>query len=393
MNKTGKNVRGIKTDLAELKGIVFICQTLSRGGAENFNTQLLSWFHEHQVPIKAWTTLSDLNEKLDSRGIEVHKISLIVDIIGDWKGLIKGFLLFPLATIYYSWLTYQNRNFGTILLSGYIEKILVTPWAKLFNVPVVWIEFGPLETVFSKFLGLPKFLYHLVSKLPDCVIEPSKNTWRHNKDISKIPYDKVYIIPCGIGPLAERSSKPKKLTAYYISRMEPGKGQDLLIRSWPGVLKKYPQAKLYLIGEGDFRPYLEKLTSDLKINNSVEFLGWVEDLPSTVSPYTLAVLPTVWALEGLSLVFMEAMSIGKPIVCFKWGSNLELVNSTCAILVPKGNVKELSNAIIRIFSDDKLAHKLGSKAKKRFNELFVIDQIAPRYGQILLHAQKMCQKY
>lgn len=377
----------VKDDPPKLKGLIFINQVMSMGGAENFNTQLLSWFKKRGIPVKAWTTFSPLNENLKSSGIKANKIPFIIDLIGDWKGLLKGLMLLPFAVVYYANLTYKNRGSGTIVMSGFIEKILVTPWAKIFNIPVVWIEFGPMQSIFIKFWGFPKLLYRLVSRLPDFVIVPSRNTRDSNVNITNLSTARTKVIPCGIAPLQKVSARILKQTAYCVSRMEKGKGQDLLIAAWPKVVKRFPRAKLFLIGEGDFRLTLEREVAKLNMEKSVIFLGRVEDLAKTIAPFSLAVLPTVWELEGLSLVFMEAMSIGKPIVCFKWGSNLDLVDENTALMVPKADIARLSNAIIDIFSNPRKGKKLGEMARKRFEKLFTITKTAPQYEEVFLEAQ------
>ena len=381
----------IKDSLPRLKGVVFINQTLGMGGAENFNTQLLSWLKRNKVPVKAWSTHVTFNKYLTSQGISAGKIPFVVDGIGDWKGLIKGILLFPAASVYYAYLTFKNRKSGTIVMSGFIEKILVTPWAKLLNIPVVWIDFGPWQTIFSKFFGLPRVLYRAVSKLPDFVIEPSENTRIKNLNITGISTAKTKIIPCGINPLKSVPSTPKKLTAYCVSRMELGKGQDLLIKAWRKVVTRFPSAHLYLIGEGDFRRELEQLVRKMDLTGSVTFLGRVDNLAKEISSISLGIFPSVWPLEGFGLVLLEAMSMRKPVVSFDAGPYPEILNSDCSIVVDKGNIDELSKAILRIFSEPKLARRLGGNGKKRFNKYFTINKIAPQYGTILLEAQILCQ--
>ncbi len=357
------------------------------GGAENFSSQLLDWFRRRKVPVRAWTTFGPLNTRLNAMGIKSKKIPIIVDIIGDWKGLVKGAVLFPLAALYYGYLVFINRDSGVILVTGFIEKIVVTLWAKIFKVPIVWIEFGPLQTVFSKFWGLPKFLYRLASRYTDFVIEPSRNTEKNNKNIAGFKPGVTKVIPCGIGPLKKVSAIPEKFTAYCVSRMEQGKGQDLLISAWPKVVKKYPAAKLYFIGVGDFRPILEKQAADLGIKNSVVFLGWVKDLAKTAARFSVAIFPTIWPMEGMSLVFMEAMSINKPIICFKWGSNLELVNSGGALMVQKGNIQKLSKAIIYAFSHKDEMSRLARNSRRRFDLYFSLNVVGPKYEKVFLNAQ------
>lgn len=382
----------MQKSLRELKGVVLITQSLAMGGAEKGLMPVMTWFHKQKIPVKAWTTSSQFNKELIIRGIKAYKIPVVIDIIGDWKGLIKGLVLFPFAIFYYGIITYKNRNFGTILLSDFPEKILVTPWAKLMNIPVVWIEHGPIKDIFSKFWGLPKFLYHLVSKYPDFVLMPSRHTRDSNLEITGLSPAKIEVIPSCVDPPVSISAVPQGLTAYCASRMEFGKGQDILIKAWPMVLRSFPNARLFFTGEGDFREKLEKQVSDLKIKKSVTFLGWVKDLNKVVSPYSLSIFPSVWPLEGFGLVLVETMALGKPIICFKTGPYPEVVDADCAIMVPRGNIEKLSEAIIRIFSNPRLAKKMGINGEKRFYDIFTPDKIAPRYGNLLLRAQISCQR-
>jgi len=381
----------IKTEIPKLKGVTLITQSLAMGGAENGLTQILSGLVKKGIPVRAWTTSDRFNEDLIAHRIPARKIPIVVDIIGDWKGLIKGIFLFLLAFIYYGYITFKERDSGTIHLSGYIEKIMVTPWAKLMNVPVTWNEHGPLRPIFSKFFGMPKLLYRLVSRLPNFVICPSEHTRRSNLNISGLSSARTVVIPSGVNPPKLVRSIPQKFTAYCVARMEPGKGQDLLIKAWPKVLRKFSKAHLYFTGEGDFQNRLEKIVHDLKLSNSITFLGWVKDITKTVLPFTVAILPSVWSLEGFGLVLVENMALGKPIICFKTGPYPEVVNSDCAILVEAGNIDKLSDAIIRIFSDPALAKRLGENGKKRFNNIFTTDKISPRYGEVMLRAQIACQ--
>jgi len=185
-------------------------------------------------------------------------------------------------------------------------------------------------------------------------------------------------------------TKLEELTAYCVSRMEEGKGQDLLIRVWPRVLRKFPGARLYLIGEGGFRKYLEKLVVKLRLEKSIIFLGRVDDIAKEISRFALGVFPSVWPLEGFGIALLEAMSLGKPIICFDSGPYSEIVNGDCAILVGKANVNGLSEAVINLFSNQKVAARLGKNGRKRFNRYFRIDKIAAAYLDVLLRAQISC---
>ena len=376
-----------KGNLPILKGVIFINQSLGLGGAEQFNQQLLSWLMSRGVPIRAFVYNSDFKSLLQSKNIPAQKIPLVVDLIGDWKGFLKGIFIFPLAVVYYFYLVLKNKNSGTFLLTSYLEKIIITPFAKLFGQPVVWIEFGPLESIFSKFYFFPGFLYRLVSQLPDYVIEPSKHTFNHNISQAGFSHARTKIIPCAISDLTIPSLPKISQSVYSVSRLEQGKGQDLLIAAWPEVLVKYPKAHLFFIGEGDFSKVLQKQVNDLNITSSVTFLGRVDDVAGTISPYSVGVFPSVWPLEGFGLVVLEAMAAGKPIVCSNLGPYSEVADSQSAIFVDPRDKIQLTKSIISLLANPKLSRKLSQNARKRFASLFIWDKIGPKYQSILTLAQ------
>lgn len=159
------------------------------GGAEVFNSQLLDWLSKSGIQVTSYVTHPQFAAHLPHS----HRIPLIIDVIGDWKGLIKGLLLLPLGFIYYGWLTWTYRQVDVIFMTGFIEKILVTPWAKLLGIGVVWVEFAPLEAVFSKFGGFPRQLYFLVKNLPNQVIVPTRHTQ------ASLPWLNSVVIPCAYG--------------------------------------------------------------------------------------------------------------------------------------------------------------------------------------------------
>lgn len=370
------------SDFQKLRKIIFINQTLSEGGAEYFNRQLLTWFVSQGVKVKALTTLDLFRKRLKKSGIETQNIPIVIDIIGDWKGLLKGIFLFVPGIFYYAKLVIKNRNEGVILLSGYIEKILVTPWAKLLNVPVVWVEHGPLSPILNRFFGFPKILYRFVARFPDYVIFPSEFSMNNNLNISGIDKTKVIVVNDGIMPLKKYQSKIVRHTAYCASRLEEGKGQDILVRAWKKVIEKFPDAKLYIIGTGDFKTKLEKLVDELNLQGNVILTGWVEDLAKKISTIELGVFPSVWNLEGFGVVLLEAMSLGKPIVCFNHGPYPEVVDKRCALIVKQKNPESLSRAIIKVFSDQDLSKSLGVEGNKKFDKLFTIKKCGSEYTRI-----------
>lgn len=176
--------------------LLFINQSLGIGGAETFNKELLFWLQNHGISVKTFVTNKKFQKILEDVDIHSGQIPFVVDFIGNRKGFIKGIFLLPLTLIYYFLLVLSQRNSDIILMSGFIEKILVTPIAKLLKIKVVWIEFAPLKSIFDKFLGLNKLIYKLIVNLPNIIIVPSNNTLTELSEELNLPNSKFTLIPC-----------------------------------------------------------------------------------------------------------------------------------------------------------------------------------------------------
>ena len=371
--------------------ILFINQTLGRGGAETFNTGLLSWLNRHGLKVKAWTTNSSFNRQLSDSGILACRIPLVIDLIGDWKGLIKGLVSFPLGVFYYLRLIFQNRRVDVILLTGYIEKIIVTPLAFLWHLPVVWVEFGPLSSVFAKFFGLPKFFYRAVSRLPDAVIYPSYHSLSANTAISQVSSSRSHVVPCAVVDPGGPKPKPEKHTVCCVSRLESGKGQDLLIQSWVDVIKKFPTAKLTIIGEGAQYLALKLQIKNLRLQSCVTLTGWVPDPRIYLARAQICVFPSLWPLEGFGLVALEAMAMSRPVVGFKYGPLSEIITPKTGILVASGDTCALAQAICSLLANPSLSSRLGQAGRRRFHKFFTFARVGPRYQD--LFTQVLAQKF
>lgn len=370
----------------KIKKLLFINQTLGIGGAEQFGEDLLCEFQSQGIEISAYVTHPQFQKSLVKRKISTQIIPVIIDIIGDWKGLVKAVFLFPKALFVYHQIVYQNRDTSVILLSGFPEKIIVSWFASWYKIPTVWIEYGPLETVFKKFFNLPFLLYKSVIEVPKLIIVPSKNT---KKDLVKhfpMISSKLEVIPCGRPEPAKYHQEVKEHQIVCVSRMEKGKGQDLLVEAFNKVLKNSPDATLVFVGQGDFEKKIKEKVSYFNIENSVSFMGRVADPLSIMAESEVCVFPSVWDLEGFGLVTIEAMSLGKSVVAFNSGPTPEIIaHNINGLLAEKGNTKNLAEQITRLFDDKKLAQKLGVQAKKDFQNTYQISTVAVKYSHAISH--------
>lgn len=363
--------------------LLFLNQTLGMGGAESFNHDLLAWLKHHQVQITAYVNFLPLAKRLSDSDIDVHLQPLVIDIIGDWKGLVKGIFFLPFAIIRYLNILSLHKHTDVVLMSGYIEKIIVTPLAKMFNLPVVWIEYAPLSTIFPKFFGLPGFLYRCVNPLCDYLVVPSNHTLTQNANLINFPAHRIVKIPCASPPPPKYTPAADPHVITCVSRLEPGKGQDVLIQSWPQVLAKFPHSLLHIVGEGDFAVPLKNLVATLHLEKSVRFLGRVPVAAQVMSESAICVFPSLWPLEGFGLVITEAMSVKRPVVAFSIGPAPEIITPQTGILVEPGNVSALAAALIKLLSSPALAAKMGQAGFNHWSQHYTLDQVGPAYLKVL----------
>lgn len=365
--------------------INFFLQSKDFGGAEKFAHDLVLELAEQKTKINFFTSNDFLLKSLNGKAnIKVEKIPVYLDFAGNRRGLIKSLLLLPAAKLYYLCTLLKikkNKDKQVIICSGFSEKIVVTPLAKLLNLSVFFIEYGPLEPIFEKFLGLPKLLYFLSKNFAKKIIVPSENTRLH---LSKIfSREKMALIPCGSPPpRVKATTKINDSSISLVSRLERGKGQDLAIKAFKFVQKEIANAQLLIVGRGDsnYKQELKKLSDGDK---HIKFLHFVEDKQKIVEESEIILCPSVWPLEGFGLTIIEAMALGKPIVAFDRAPGNELVNENCALLAKDGDYTDLAKQMLRLMKDKRLQEKLANNAKKRFEAKYKIEKIAKEYLALL----------
>jgi len=159
-----------------------------------------------------------------------------------------------------------------------------------------------------------------------------------------------------------------------IGRLTKRKGHAQVISVLPRILKHVPKL-LYVIvgtdvGEG---PRLHQLVVDLEIEKHVHFTGHVEeeDIPKFLNACDVFIMANYEIeetrdTEGFGIVFLEANACGKPVIGGRTGGvQSAVVDGETGLLVNATNKDELTNAILELFTNRKLAHRLGQLGRKR----------------------------
>lgn len=144
----------------------------------------------------------------------------------------------------------------------------------------------------------------------------------------------------------------------FVGNLVPQKGVEYLIKA--KYLMKNP-AKLVITGGG---PLYDKLKSMADTGEGdIIFTGPRTDVSNLMKAADVVVLPSI--SEGLPMVILEAMAMGKPIVATKVGGIPAVVDENVGILVNPESPSELASALDQLLEDDRKRKKLGENGLRR----------------------------
>ncbi len=162
-------------------------------------------------------------------------------------------------------------------------------------------------------------------------------------------WSKIHVVHCGVDgnflnqKVKDISSEPH-LTC--VGRLCEQKGQLLLLQAVGQISQEGKKCKLTLVGDGELRPEVEALIEEYGLEEQVTITGWAsgEEVKNYIANARALVLPSF--AEGLPVVIMEALALGRPVISTYVAGIPELVNhGVNGWLVPAGSIEELKNAI------------------------------------------------
>lgn len=173
---------------------------------------------------------------------------------------------------------------------------------------------------------------------------------------------------------------PSILTAC---RLTPWKGIEGLFEA----LRRIPRARLIIAGDGPLRPKLEEIANTAGLRDRVVWLGFVTPPRLRALYGEVDVFALNSSYEGLPHVVIEAMAAGSAVVATAAGGTPEVIQDrVTGRLVPVGNTKALTAAIISILDRPDEATRLGEMAKECVRQRFSFDTMVESTEELLLRA-------
>ena len=175
-------------------------------------------------------------------------------------------------------------------------------------------------------------------------------------------------------------------TILYAGRLAAEKRIDLVMYSVAKLIKEIPDLMYVILGRGTQQKSLENLAAKLGIAKHVKILGFINDPKTYAEIYKasdlFAMLSTA---ESQSMVTMQAMSCGIPVIVSNvWGLG-EYVNSDRGILINRGEEELLTGHISKLFNNPEHMDALGAAGRKYVQE-FSPEKIAAQWDNLYTQA-------
>lgn len=172
-------------------------------------------------------------------------------------------------------------------------------------------------------------------------------------------------------------------TVGVIGRLHPVKGQQYFLEAAAKVLADRPDATFVLAGAGADRERLENLAAKLGITDQVQFLGFVEDVPTLLTKLDLVVIPSL--AEGFGLIAAEALAMEVPVVATQVGGLPEVVlDHVTGLLVNPADSAALAKGILWMLNHPHEAKDMAQKGREFVQQNFSALAMAERTKRLYL---------
>jgi glycosyltransferase involved in cell wall biosynthesis len=201
------------------------------------------------------------------------------------------------------------------------------------------------------------------------------------------PAERIDVVPMGTDLrdlFVPDGSARNGTEILFVGRLVPGKGADVLIRAFPGILARQPEATLTVVGGGPERENLDELARRLGIESHIVFAGPVPhtELAKCYRRAALLVLPS--REEGFGLVLIEALGCGCPVVA----SDLPAIRGILGEgktgrLFRAGDAEDLTRAVCEMLANQEGGGDMARRGRNDAIARYDWHVIAQRYAVLL----------
>jgi len=196
----------------------------------------------------------------------------------------------------------------------------------------------------------------------------------------------------GSDALKRKMMMENKRIILTIARLDERKGQDMVVKCMPLVLKKHPNAVYVIGGTGPCLEHLKSLVKEYSLEENVILLGFVPDA-DILSYFNMGEIFIManrilenGDSEGFGIVFLEANAMGKPVIGGDEGGSVDaIIDGLTGYLVNPRDEKDIASKICMLLSDHVLCNKIGQQGRERASREYRWPSISHRFEESLIN--------
>ncbi|MGQ4650684.1 glycosyltransferase [Lyngbya aestuarii] len=316
---------------------------------------------------------AELVDEADKLEQEKTRFVLEIGIVGLLLSLLRVFLTRPVRFLRVLWLTLKigwGSDRGVVNHLAYLaEACVLLGWFSEVDITQVHAHFGTNSTTVAMLchlLGGPpySFTVHGPEEFDKCqtLALEEKIKWAafvvaissYGKSqlyrwCDHQQWSKIHVIRCGVDKMfltEDYTPIPEQPRLVCVGRLSEQKGHLLLIEAAGQLAAEGLQFKLVFVGDGPLRSQIEAQMARLGLQDHIEITGWASgnEVQEQILAARAMVQPSF--AEGLPVVIMESLALGRPVISTYVAGIPELVDpGTCGWLVPAGSVEALTAAM------------------------------------------------
>ena len=365
------------------KKILYVITKGNFGGAQRYVFDLATRLPKEQFEVTvAMGNGGALENKLTEKNIETARIPSLQRDIHVFNDISTFWEIFYLLRLERPDIVHFNSSKAGLI--GTIAARAASLYTKNYSPKIIFTghgwAFNEERPALSKLiLGAAHYVTILASHTTIAVADHIK------KQLGVIPYitKRITTIHNGIEmeiflskkDAREKLGLPQDATILgTISELHKNKGIDFALRAFAYVWEKYPDAYFVIIGEGEERKSLIKLTHELGIHSRVLFLGYIPNAAQFLKAFDIFTLTS--RTEALPYVLLEAGLANLPVIASRVGGIPEIIDHQISgLLSYPGDSNDIEHKMKLLLSDETKRSEYAQKLHKKVTTEFSLEKM------------------
>ncbi len=289
----------------------------------------------------------------------------------------------------------QEHTIDVVLAEYGMVGAMVTEACQIANVPLV-IHFHGADAYHAETIATYNERYQKAFKYASAIVAVSGDMVEKLKELGA-PTNKIILNPYGVDTskfsIADVASSGINFLA--VGRFVEKKSPTSVVRAFDTVVARFPNAHLWMIGDGPLFDITKQFAGNLKLSDKITFTGALSSaevqvlMQKTRCFVQHSVTASDGDKEGMPNTILEAGASGLAIVStLHAGIKEAVINGETGYLVPEHDVEGMADHMLKMAGDATLAASIGAKEAAYIRENYDITYRINKLAEILKQAIK-----